>query len=82
MGVFFLITYSRDMFLDGRVLSAPMIMEKISGGRAHISGRFTLEEASEAAITLKHSYPVRVRLIAVRELTQDLWLGHRDTERK
>jgi len=39
--------------LDGSVYSAPRIQEKISGGRAQISGTFTHKEASDLAIILR-----------------------------
>ena len=39
--------------LDGNVHSAPRINEKIPSGRASISGRFTIDEASDTAIILR-----------------------------
>ncbi len=39
--------------LDDTVYSAPTIQERISGGRAQISGRFSLEEAKDLAIVLR-----------------------------
>ncbi|MEJ5366194.1 MAG: protein translocase subunit SecD [Desulfosoma sp.] len=39
--------------LDGVVYSAPVIQEKISGGRASITGSFTMEEARDLAIVLR-----------------------------
>ncbi|MBF0176067.1 MAG: protein translocase subunit SecD [Magnetococcales bacterium] len=39
--------------LDNKVYSAPVIREKIDGGRAHISGSFTPEEAHDLAIVLR-----------------------------
>jgi len=39
--------------LDGNVHSAPNINEPISGGRAQITGRFTMEEAADLAIVLR-----------------------------
>jgi preprotein translocase subunit SecD len=39
--------------LDGEVKSAPTIQEKIGGGNAMISGRFTMEEAKDLSIVLK-----------------------------
>ena len=35
--------------VDGRVMSAPKIMDKITGGRAVINGKFTEEEAGSLA---------------------------------
>jgi preprotein translocase subunit SecD len=39
--------------LDGRVKSAPEIQEKIRGGGASITGRFTAEEAADLALVLR-----------------------------
>ncbi|MGA1868562.1 MAG: protein translocase subunit SecD [bacterium] len=41
------------IILDKHVYSAPVIREKISGGQAQISGRFTSEEAHDLAIVLR-----------------------------
>jgi preprotein translocase subunit SecD len=39
--------------LDNRVYSAPVIQERIAGGRASITGSFTIEEARDLAIILR-----------------------------
>jgi SecD/SecF fusion protein len=39
--------------LDGKVHSAPRINERIPSGRASITGRFTVEDASDLAIVLR-----------------------------
>jgi len=39
--------------LDGNVYSTPVIQEKISGGRASITGRFTVDEAHDLAVVLR-----------------------------
>lgn len=39
--------------LDGKVISAPVIREPITGGSGQISGNFTLEEASSVAMLLR-----------------------------
>nr|MBU1327752.1 protein translocase subunit SecD [Candidatus Omnitrophota bacterium] len=39
--------------LDGKVHSAPRINERIPSGKASITGRFTVEEASDLAIVLR-----------------------------
>ncbi|HEV2159743.1 SecDF P1 head subdomain-containing protein [Bradyrhizobium sp.] len=39
--------------LDGKVVSAPVIREPITGGSGQISGNFTLEEASSVAMLLR-----------------------------
>jgi preprotein translocase subunit SecD len=64
------------IILDGQLYSAPHIAEKISGGRAVISGNFTLEEAKTLAICLDHTpYPTGIHLLAVSKITEDAWLG-------
>jgi preprotein translocase subunit SecD len=39
--------------LDGSVYSAPVIQERIAGGRAQISGTFSMDEANDLAIVLR-----------------------------
>jgi len=39
--------------LDGKVYSAPVIRERIGGGRGQISGNFKLSEATDVAIALR-----------------------------
>lgn len=39
--------------LDGKVMSAPRVIEKITGGRAEITGNFTIDEAKKLAIVLQ-----------------------------
>jgi SecD/SecF fusion protein len=39
--------------LDGKVLSAPVIREPITGGRGQISGHFTVAEANDLAVLLR-----------------------------
>ncbi|WP_461832898.1 protein translocase subunit SecD [Desulfothermus sp.] len=52
------------IILDNKVYSAPVIREKISGGRASITGRFTLEEAHDLAIVLRAgSLPAPVHVL-------------------
>jgi preprotein translocase subunit SecD len=41
------------IILDNTVYSAPVVQERISGGRAQISGRFSLDEANDLAIVLR-----------------------------
>lgn len=45
--------------LDGKVYSAPVIRERIGGGRASISGNFTTAEAQDLAIVLRAGSPAR-----------------------
>ncbi len=50
--------------LDNNVYSAPVIQERISGGKAQISGSFTPDEASDLAIVLRAgALPAPVRII-------------------
>jgi len=39
--------------LDGTIYSAPVIQEKIAGGNAQITGRFSMEEAKDLSIVLR-----------------------------
>lgn len=53
--------------LDGNVYSAPVINERIGGGEASISGRFTMEDARDLAIVLRSgSLPAPVEIIENR----------------
>lgn len=50
--------------LDDNVYSAPVIREKIGGGRAQISGSFTTDQANDLAIILRAgSLPAPVKII-------------------
>ena len=50
--------------LDDNVYSAPTIRERIPGGRAEITGRFTPEDASDLAIVLRAgSLPASVNIL-------------------
>ncbi|HBR18260.1 MAG: protein-export membrane protein SecD [Deltaproteobacteria bacterium RIFCSPLOWO2_12_FULL_43_16] len=52
------------IILDGNVYSAPVIRERISGGRAQISGSFTHETATDLAIVLRAgALPAPVNII-------------------
>ncbi|MBI3809937.1 MAG: protein translocase subunit SecD [Nitrospirae bacterium] len=58
------------VILDNTVYSAPVIQERISGGRAQITGSFTTEEANDLAIVLRAgALPAPVKII------QDLTVG-------
>ena len=56
--------------LDNTVYSAPVIQERIGGGRAQISGAFTMEEANDLAIVLRAG-----ALPAPLKMIQDLTVG-------
>ena len=58
------------IILDNTIYSAPVIQERISGGRAQITGSFTTEEANDLAIVLRAgALPAPVKVI------QDLTVG-------
>lgn len=55
------------IILDGDVISAPLVKEKISGGEAQITGDFTLEEVKRMVIQLNAgALPVPVKLVEQR----------------
>ncbi len=59
--------------LDNKVNSAPVIQDKISGGRAQITGRFTMEEARDLAIVLRAgALPAPVKIIEERTVGPSL----------
>ncbi len=59
--------------LDNVVYSAPTIRERISGGSAQISGRFTLDEAKDLAIVLRAgALPAPVRILENRTVGPSL----------
>ena len=50
--------------LDNNIYSAPVIQDRISGGRAQITGRFTTQEASDLAIVLRAgALPAPVKIL-------------------
>lgn len=59
--------------LDGKIYSAPNIRERISGGRASISGSFTTAEAQDLAIVLRAgSLPAPVSVLEERTVGPSL----------
>ncbi|HPE65443.1 MAG TPA: protein translocase subunit SecD [Synergistales bacterium] len=59
--------------LDGVVISAPVVQERITGGNAQISGRFTAAEASRLSIMLRAgALPVAVDVIENRSVGPSL----------
>jgi len=55
------------IILDNNVYSAPVIQERIAGGRAQITGRFDTKEASDLAIVLRAgALPAPVKIIEQR----------------
>jgi len=68
------------IILDGRVYSAPVIQEKIAGGKARITGNFDMTEARDLAIVLRAgALPAPVEIIEERSVGPAL--GH-DSIRK
>jgi preprotein translocase subunit SecD len=61
------------IILDDNVYSAPVIQERIAGGRAQITGRFTTDEANELAIVLRAgALPAPVKIIEERTVGPSL----------
>ncbi len=59
--------------LDDKVNSAPVIQDKISGGRAQITGRFTMEDARDLAIVLRAgALPAPVKILEERTVGPSL----------
>ncbi len=50
--------------LDGEVHSAPVIRDAITGGKASISGHFTVQEANDLVNVLKDALPAPVNKVA------------------
>jgi preprotein translocase subunit SecD len=62
------------IILDDKVLSYPNINEPILGGRAQISGSFTVQSANDLAVSLK-SGQLPVKLVPIEERTVSAELG-------
>jgi preprotein translocase subunit SecD len=63
------------IILDNSVYSAPVIQERISGGRAQITGRFSEKEAHDLAIVLRAgALPAPVKVLEKRTVGPSL--GH------
>ncbi|HVJ00288.1 MAG TPA: protein translocase subunit SecD [Sphingomonas sp.] len=61
------------MILDNQVISAPSINEPILGGKAMISGSFTVDSANELAIALRSGkLPVALKVIEEHTVGPDL----------
>lgn len=59
--------------LDGVVISAPVVQERITGGSAQISGRFSAAEASRLSIMLRAgALPIAVEVIENRSVGPSL----------
>jgi preprotein translocase subunit SecD len=61
------------IILDNRVYSAPVIQERIGGGRASITGNFNIKEARDLAIVLRAgALPAPVEIIEERTVGPSL----------
>ncbi len=61
------------IILDNNVYSAPVIQERISGGQAQVSGRFTAKEAHDLAIVLRAgALPAPIRILEQRTVGPSL----------
>ncbi len=59
--------------LDNNVYSAPVIQEKITGGRAQITGQFTTDDAKDLAIVLRAgALPAPVKILEERTVGPSL----------
>ncbi|MCB2228386.1 MAG: protein translocase subunit SecD [Desulfarculaceae bacterium] len=59
--------------LDGKVQSAPVIQEAITGGEARITGDFSMEEARDLAVVLRSgALPAPVRILEERTVGPSL----------
>ncbi len=64
------------IFLDGELLSAPVINEPITGGKAVISGKFTVDEAQALAKSLSFgALPVPISLASTQTIDATLGAG-------
>ena len=62
-----------SIILDNNVISAPVIQERIAGGRAQITGRFDMKEASDLAIALRSgALPAPVKILEQRTVGPSL----------
>jgi preprotein translocase subunit SecD len=61
------------IILDNNVYSAPVIQERIGGGRAQITGRFTTEQAKDLAVVLRSgALPAPVKILEQRTVGPSL----------
>ena len=57
------------IFLDGKLISSPIVRTAITGGEGQIEGRFTAEEANDLAVQLNAgALPVPVKIIQERSV--------------
>jgi protein-export membrane protein SecD len=68
------------IYLDGKIISAPVVQQEITSGEAVISGNFTLEESKELAQRLNAgALPVPVELVSQQNIGPTL--GQQSIER-
>lgn len=61
------------IFLDGQILSAPVVRDEITDGKAIISGNFTVQEARSLVRNLKYgALPVPVELVGTQTIGASL----------
>ena len=61
------------IFLDGYIISAPTVNEKITGGQAVISGQFTIDEAKDLVKRLNSgALPVPISLVSQKTVEASL----------
>ena len=71
------------IFLDGYVISAPTVNEKITGGKASISGQFNVEEAKLLVKRLNSgALPVPISLISQKTVESSLGASSIDNSLK
>ena len=67
------------IYLDGELLTNPVVNEAITGGAAVITGQRTLEEAKDLAILLRSgAVPVKVSVLEVRTVGPSLGQDSKD----
>lgn len=67
------------IFLDGKIISAPVVRSSITDGRAVISGNFNPEEAKQLARDLRYgALPVPIELIGTQTIGASLGKGALD----
>ncbi|EGF12439.1 protein-export membrane protein SecD [Dialister micraerophilus DSM 19965] len=67
------------IYLDGEMLTNPVVNEAITGGSAVISGQRTLEEAKDLAILLRSgALPVKMSVLEVRTVGPSLGQDSKD----
>ena len=64
------------IYIDNNLISAPVVQEKIAGGRAQITGKFTVTEAQKLAQNLSAgALPVPIKIISQQTVGPTLGLA-------